>query len=103
MLDMNKYIVKTDDNQPFHTSGYAQTANGNRIGAVSTSSFERRQQIEKNRQRVGGYKMSTIGAVRGALKARPVTDCAVTSRTAINNIKTTAQPVQPKTPYNPYS
>lgn len=100
---MNKHIVKTDDNQLFHTSGYAQATNGNRIGAVSTSSFERRQQIEKNRQRVGGYKMSAIGAVRGALRARPVAECAVTSRSAINSIKTTTQPVPLKTPYNPYS
>ena len=91
---MNKHIVKTDDNQPFHTSGYAQVANGNRVGAVSTMSFERRQQIDQNRQKIGDYRRSTIG--RATSEFRP--------KIVISPISASTKPslVEKPTPYNPY-
>jgi len=106
MRDMNKHIVKADDNQPFHTSGYAQIATGNRIGSVSTISFEQRQKIELNRQKIAGYNRSAIGRSCGALRAKSVTDTNVTNRNAINQRSTTPtnQPVStPRVKYDPFA
>jgi len=106
MRDMNKHIVKADDNQPFHTSGYAQIATGNRIGSVSAVSFEQRQKIDLNRQKIAGYNRSVIGRNYGALRAKSVTDTNVTNRNAINQRSTipTNQPVvTPREKYNPYA
>ena len=106
MLDMNKHIVKPDDSQPFHTSGYAVVANGDRIGSVSNISFERRQQIDQSRQKVGGYNRSAIGRARSELRARPVADSAFTNRNAINQsapVMTRSAPIAPPPKYNPFA
>jgi hypothetical protein len=73
MMDLNKHIVKNDDNKPFHSNGYAQVANGNRLGAVASVSFNQRQQIEYNRRVVGGYSRSAIGSLYNSTsRARPM-------------------------------
>ena len=72
VMDLNKHIVTDDSSSLFHTSGYAQVANGNNLGAVNTQTFEQRQQIERNRQIVGGYSRSTMGQSYSAMRARPV-------------------------------
>ena len=80
MLDMNKHIVKSDDDQPFHTSGYAVAANGGRIGAVSTLTFEQRQQMAQNRKTVNSYTRSAIGNTYSKMRAQSVEPSAIANR-----------------------
>lgn len=71
-MDMNKHIVK-DENEgatPFHTHGFAKVASGDRLGAVSTTSFEERIKLENNRQLVGGYKRSALGSTYNPTRPR---------------------------------
>jgi hypothetical protein len=103
MLDMNKHIVKTDDSKPFHTSGYATVANRDRVGSVSTLSFERRQQIEQNRQRVGNYRQSVIGSSYSSLRPKTVAGADVTNRAAIMQSPRNSVPAPKPQSYNPYS
>lgn len=72
MMDLNKHIVKNDDNKPFHSNGYAQVASGNRLGSTASISFDQRQQIEYNRRVIGGYNRSAIGSLRNGLRAKPI-------------------------------
>lgn len=72
VMDLNKHIINNDTNSIFHTSGYAQVASGNRLGAINTQTFEERQRIERNRQLVAGYNRSSIGQSYGMMRARPV-------------------------------
>lgn len=46
--------------KPFHSNGYAEAANGGSMGAVSSQSFQQRQQIEKNRRAIGRYGASYV-------------------------------------------
>ena len=109
-MDLNKHIV-TDDNQHFHSSGIARVANGNRIGSVSTISFEKRQQIEKNRQKIGSYNRSVIGNYRSVprtdLKAdNPIKDIKKTSDSLQKHnsiIKPRRFSDSPPRGYNPFS
>ena len=72
-MDLNQHIYKFDDNKPFHSNGYAVAANGDQLGAVSSESFSQRQQINQNRQIVGGYNRSAIGqSYNEALRAKPI-------------------------------
>ena len=73
MMDLNSHIVKNDDNKPFHSSGFAQVATGNRIGSVGGDSFSRRQQIDRERRLVYGYNRSAIGGAYGVLRAKSIT------------------------------
>lgn len=61
-MDLNKHIAKNDDNKPFHSNGYARVANGDRLGSTDKVSFNQRQQINYNRQFIGGYNSSAIGS-----------------------------------------
>ena len=72
-MDLNKHIVTDNNDKPFHSSGYAKVASGNRIGSVSHVSFGQRQQIDGNRSRVDLYKRSTIGNAYGVLRAKTIT------------------------------
>lgn len=105
-MDLNKHIVTSDTNKPFHSSGYAQVATGNRLGSVANVSFNQRQQIDRNRRTIAGYNRSVIGSTYGALRAKPVITKDTASRTTV------AQ--RPSTPitntltanhqsYNPYA
>ena len=86
-------VLKIDE-RPFHTSVYAQTVNAGHVGAASTVSFERRQQIEQNRQKIGGYRNSSLGRAAGEFKPK----------TAINSILSSPKaPAEKPKPYNPYS
>jgi hypothetical protein len=69
MMDLNNHIVKNNDNKPFHSSGFAQIAVGNRVGSVGTTSFDRRQQIDRERRLVYGYNRSAIGSAYGVARA----------------------------------
>lgn len=70
-MDLNKHIVTNSDNKPFHNSGFAVIANGDRLGSTSSVSFSQRQQIERSRQRVAGYQHSALGSTYGVLRAKP--------------------------------
>jgi len=96
---MNNHIVKADNSKPFHTSGYAVVANGNRVGAVSTMTFAQRQQIENNRQKIAGYGFSAMGRSNGAVQAGPVASGPrpITSQRPVG-----ITPVPPRPTYNPY-
>jgi hypothetical protein len=63
----------TDDKKPFHSSGYAEIAHGNSIGATSSQSYQERSRIDNNRQTVGKYHHSFVarnlrGRVQGAAR-----------------------------------
>lgn len=71
-MDLNQHIVKTDDNKPFHSHGYAQVAQGDQIGSTGGVSFEQRQVIDRNRLIINNYNRSSIGNSYGVLRAKPV-------------------------------
>jgi hypothetical protein len=74
MMDLNKHIVKNDNNKPFHSNGYAQVANGNQLGSTANISFNQRQQVKYNRRVIGGYNRSSIGGLyNGVNRTRPTT------------------------------
>lgn len=50
--------------QLFHSSGYAQEAQGDLIGATSPETFERRRDVERQRRLVQRYRDSRIGQAR---------------------------------------
>lgn len=50
----------SDDKKPFHSSGYAEVAHGDSIGATSAQSFQERSRIDNNRQTVGKYHHSSV-------------------------------------------
>ena len=99
---MNKHIAKPDNNVPFHTSGYAQVANGDRVGSTSTISFDKRRQIDQNRLKVAGYGRSIVGNYRSGLRPKQVAERDVISRPAMNQRQISENPPSPR-PYNPYS
>jgi len=49
-----------DAHKPFHSSGYAEAANGSSMGAASAESFQKRQRMEQNRQIIQSYRDSHI-------------------------------------------
>lgn len=50
----------SDSKKPFHSSGYAEVAHGNSIGATSSQSFQERSRIDNSRQTVGKYHESSV-------------------------------------------
>ena len=112
-MDLNNHIVKTDDNKPFHSNGYAVVARGDQIGSTAGISFEQRQVIDRNRRIIDNYNRSTIGSTYGVLRAKPVTK-EMGARTSAFNRPTLQQhnsmPAGPKRfvepqsrTYNPYA
>ncbi len=79
-MDLNKHIVANDTGKPFHSSGFAEAANGNHFGATTSMSFEQRRQIDQNRQAVAGYQRSAIGGLYGVQRARPAPKIVVVRR-----------------------
>ena len=112
-MDLNKHIVKIDDSKPFHSNGYAQVANGDKIGSTANISFEQRQLIDRNRIIINNYNRSAIGSTYGVLRAKPVVGNPI-KRTSMRqrsllqqNNSLPAGPRRFKEPpsrtYNPYS
>jgi len=58
-MKINKF-ANNNTEKPFHTSGYAQVAHGDSLGATSAQSFTQRQRIEKNRQMIQRYRNSYV-------------------------------------------
>jgi hypothetical protein len=46
-----------------HSNVYAEEAQGSRFGAVSTETFNQRLRTQRNRQVIGSYRQSRIGAI----------------------------------------
>ncbi|HRN96826.1 MAG TPA: hypothetical protein PLZ58_00010 [Candidatus Saccharibacteria bacterium] len=69
---MNKHIVTNEESgaTPFHTHGFAKVASGDRLGAVSPTSFEERIKLENSRKLVGGYQRSTLGSTYNPTRPR---------------------------------
>jgi hypothetical protein len=59
-MDLNKFIHNAEGT-PFHSSGYAESANGGSIGSTSSQTFGQRTHIERNRRAVRRYGDSLIG------------------------------------------
>ena len=51
---------RSNNKKPFHTSGYAEAAYGESMGATSSQSYRERSAIDNNRQNVGKYHESSI-------------------------------------------
>ncbi|MEO7904582.1 MAG: hypothetical protein ABIR91_02195 [Candidatus Saccharimonadales bacterium] len=51
-----------NDKKPFHTSGYAEVAHGGSIGSTSSESFQRRVEVDSNRQTIGKYHQSSVAS-----------------------------------------
>ena len=92
-MAISKRLVKVDE-VPLHTSAYAQAVNSGRVGASANISFERRQQIEQSRQKIGDYRHSALGRAVSGFRPKTVTDLTVTPNPA--------EPVEAPKPYNPY-
>ena len=97
-MDLNKHIVTNSTSKPFHSSGFAEVANGNHFGAVSKTSFEQRRQIDRNRQAIQGYQRSAIGNAYGVLRAKPA---PVVRRVTTGRSTPHTAPV-PLKKYNPF-
>jgi len=66
---MSNNIVK-----PFHSSGIAEVANANHLGATSEVTFDQRKQVMRNRlDMISNQRLSTGGEIRITPVARPVT------------------------------
>jgi hypothetical protein len=85
-------VLKLDE-KPFHTNAYAKAMNAGRAGSTSTMSFEKRQQIEQNRQEIGSYRHSALGRTVSEFRPKAITDLKTTSPVA---------PAEAQRPYNPY-
>lgn len=70
-MDLNKHIATNNTSKPFHSSGLAEAAFGDHLGAISNTSFEQRRQIDRNRQAIQNYQRSAVGNAYRALRTRP--------------------------------
>ena len=57
-MAINKFTNEPD--KPFHSSAYAEAANGGSIGATSSQSFQQRYEIDRNRRSINRYRDSHI-------------------------------------------
>jgi hypothetical protein len=75
-------FVNDPNAKPFHSSGYAEVANGDAMGSTSSQSFEQRQRIDRNRQAIGRYRESAVARVHRnefhhtSSAGRPVADAS---------------------------
>lgn len=69
-MNLNKLNQAENNEKPFHSNGYAIVANGNNIGSVNNISFERRLNIDRNRQKIGPYRRSIVGSQYSSLRAK---------------------------------
>lgn len=104
---INKFLPD-DGERPFHSSAYAKVAHGDALGAVSSQSFTERNQRDRNRQVVRGYRHSLVGKAYGAERARSVASSAETQRAQLGTpvSRPNSRPQTFREPpgrgYNPY-
>ena len=58
-MSINRFVHDSNE-KPFHSSGYAEAANGGSLGSTSHQSFEQRMRIEKNRSTIRQYRDSLV-------------------------------------------
>jgi hypothetical protein len=58
-MNINRFANNIDQT-PLHSSGYAEVARKNKIGAYSPQTFNQRLHMERNRTSVGGYHHSML-------------------------------------------
>jgi hypothetical protein len=110
-MDLNKHIINNDGNRPFHSSGFARIASGNRVGSTGNTSFNQRQKIDQERRLIYGYSRSKIGSSYSALRPKPVpvdqNKIIPLSPLQQRNSRPIAVPQRPANPspqsYNPYA
>ena len=59
-----KILIKNQKQEFFHSSAYGMAQSGNVIGASSTESFAKRQEIDQNRQNIRKYNDSRVASQR---------------------------------------
>ena len=64
-MSINKFVHNNDE-KPFHSSGYAEAAHGDKIGSTTHQTFEQRMRIEKNRSTIRQYRDSLVARERDA-------------------------------------
>ena len=71
-MDLNKHVLPPAHSVgTFHSNGFAQMSNGDRVGAASKETFMQRRQIDTGRRVVGNYRFSNMGRNLACLKAQP--------------------------------
>lgn len=106
-MDINKFVNPNQDRSLFHTSGYAEVAHGNSIGATSAQSFQQRRHLERNRRSVRRYGDSMLAG--GHMRSSARHELTKNPRTSPG--RTSSLNVTPRTQfrepggrgYNPYA
>ena len=70
-----KYVMKSKKEDIFHSSAYGKAQGGCNMGATSAETFNKRREMEKNRQNVSSYQNSAImgGTMRNGPRAKSYT------------------------------
>lgn len=99
---MNIHTFSDQPEKPFHSSGYAEVAQGGQIGSTNTQTFGQRYKIDQNRSAVRKYRDSYVG--QGALRdqgrsvvplpaRKPMAERS--SRQRFNAASSSVQPIEP--------
>ena len=70
-MRFSKFLTNADLGEVAHSSGYAWSASGRRLGSTSSVSFEQRKQIDAKRKAVRSYNHSKI-ALRGVARSERI-------------------------------
>lgn len=62
---ISKFIIKGSAKDVVHSSGYGVAQNEDGIGVASTQSFAKRMEVERNRQKVKGYRDARVVSEQG--------------------------------------
>lgn len=110
-MNFRKPTINHHTDRPFHSSGYAQIANGGRIGSTDVTSYAMRRSVENNRRKISPYQRSILGNSRVILKLKQAkslnfsdTNIVAPSGRQAFNVKQGLSYVEPQgRNYNPYS
>lgn len=110
-MNFRKPIVNHYTDKPFHSSGYAQIANGGRIGSTDVTSYAMRRSVDNNRRKISPYQRSIVGNTRSVIKAKQYKHVdfnntnteASTGRQAFNAKQGLSYTEPQGRNYNPYS
>ena len=81
-MKLNDYVVKSSLEEVAHSSGYAKSQSGGRIGAASSQSFAQRQAIDYRNSKVRSYRDSQLGQLRMSQRTK-----IESSRSALDQIR----------------
>lgn len=80
-------FTNNEPSKPFHSSQYAEAANGGTMGSTSSQSFQQRIQIERSRKAVRQYRDSHIG------RAIPLREGDITVASRVSELQRDASPI----------